>query len=162
MFRFLVLAVVTLLAATTTFAQQFDTYRLPNNTIPETYDVNIRTWIDDSNSTFTGSVRIGILATESTNFIRFHHDVEEIQSVTVLSATEVPIQIGELSYNSQYDFLTIPIVGTNLTQGTRYFVDINYVGFMNSFSGFYRSSYVVDDAWIHFGSTQFEPTYARR
>lgn len=159
MLRFL-FALVSLLVATTV-AQDFDTYRLPNSTRPETYDISIRTWIDENNSTFTGSVRIGILAVESTNFIRLHHDVQEVQSVRVLTADEVPITIGDLSYNPQYDFLTIPIVGNNLTQGTRYFVDIDYIGFMNSFSGYYRSSYVVDGTRIDFGSTQFEATYAR-
>lgn len=153
-------ALATLLIATAS-AQVFDTYRLPNNTRPETYDISIRTWIDESNGTFTGSVRIGIVAVESTNFIRLHHDIQAIQSVRVLTAGEAPITIGDLSYNQQYDFLTIPIVGSNLTQGQRYFVDIDYVGFMNSFSGFYRSLYDVDGVWIYFASTQFEPTYAR-
>lgn len=159
MFRFL-FVIVTLLV-TQTLAQDFTTYRLPNNTIPETYDLSIRTWIDEGNGTFTGTVRIGILATESTDFIRLHHNVDQVQSVAVLSANEQPIAIGETSYNPEYSFLTIPIAGSNLTQGTRYFIDIDYVGFMNSFSGFYRSSYVIDGTWIFFGSTQFEPTYAR-
>lgn len=159
MLRFL-FAVVTLLV-TQTFAQEFYTYRLPNNTRPETYDISIRTWIDENNSTFIGSVRIGIIAAESTDFIRFHHNVEELESVSVFTADEVPVTIGDLAYNPEYDFLTIPIVGSNLTEGTRYFVDIDYVGFLNSFSGFYRSSYNVDNTWIYFASTQFEPTYAR-
>lgn len=159
MFRFL-FVIVTLLV-TKTLAQGFTTYRLPNNTVPETYDLSIRTWIDQNNSTFTGSVRIGILATESTDFIRLHHDIQEIQSLSVLSANEQPIAIGEVTYDPEYDFLTIPIAGSNLTQGTRYFIDIDYVGQMNSFSGFYRSSYVINGTWIFFGSTQFEPTYAR-
>lgn len=162
MLRFL-FAVVTLLV-TNTIAQEFVSYRLPNNTRPETYDVNIRTWIDQNNATFTGSVRIGILAVESTNFIRFHHNVRDLESVQVFASDETPITIGDISYNPQYDFLTIPIVGNNLTQGLRYFVDIDYVGFMNSYSGFYRTSYAVDDDWnnwVWFASTQFEPTYAR-
>lgn len=142
--------------------QGFDTYRLPNNTSPETYDLSIQTWIDDANWTFTGSVRIGIVAVESTNFIRLHHNIQRLESVRVLSANnELPIAIGDHSYNAQYEFLTIPVVGNNLTQGTRYFVDIEYVGFMNSFSGFYRSFYDIGAERIWFGSTQFEATYAR-
>lgn len=159
MLRFL-FAVVTLLV-TQTFAQEFYTYRLPNNTRPETYDISIRTWIDEGNSTFIGSVRIGIIATESTNFIRLHHSVEDLESVGVFTADEVPVTIGDVAYSPEYDFLTIPIVGSNLTEGTRYFVDIDYVGFLNSFSGFYRSTYNDGNTWIYFASTQFEPTYAR-
>lgn len=149
------------LIVTPIIAQGFDTYRLPNNTRPETYDLSIQTWIDDANSTFTGSVRIGIVAVESTNYIRLHHNVERIESVRVLSANELPITIGDHSYYAQYEFLTIPVIGNNLTQGTRYFVDIEYVGFMNSFSGFYRSFYDIGAERIWFGSTQFEATYAR-
>lgn len=159
MSRFLFVLLTVL--ATSVFAQDFTTYRLPNNTRPETYDISIRTRIDQSISTFTGSVRIGIVAVESTNFIRLHHAVERLESVTVLTADEVPITIGDLSYNGQYDFLTIPIVGNNLTEGARYFVDIDYVGMMNYFSGFYRSSYNVNNTWLYFASTLFEPTYAR-
>lgn len=159
MLRF-IFALVTLLVATT-FAQDFATYRLPNNTRPDTYDISIRTWIDESNYTFTGSVRIGIVAVESTDFIRLHHDVRDVQSVRVHSADEVPITIGDHSYNAEYDFFTIPIVGPNLTQGTRYFVDIDYVGVMNAYTGFYHSVYYADGDLVRFGSTQFEATYAR-
>lgn len=154
-------ALVPLLATTPVIAQDFDTYRLPNNTRPETYDLSIQTWIDDANWTFIGSVRIGIVAVESTNFIRLHHDVQRIESVRVVSANEVPITIGDYSYNAQFDFLTIPVIGNNLTQGTRYFVDIDYVGSLNFFSGFYRSFYDIEATRIWFASTQFEPTYAR-
>lgn len=142
-------------------AQEFDTFRLPNNTRPETYDVNIQTWIDDGNFTFVGSVRIGIVALESTNFIRLHHNVRQIESVSVLSEDEQPVAIGAHSYNVEYEFLTIPIVDTNLAPGARYFIVIDYVGAMNSFSGFYRSFYDVGATRIWFASTHFEPTYAR-
>ncbi|KAG4070271.1 hypothetical protein HA402_009834 [Bradysia odoriphaga] len=154
-------ALVPLIFVNSVIAQEFDSYRLPNNTRPESYNLNIQTWIDDANLTFVGSVRIGIVAVESTNFIRLHHDVQQIQSVRVLSVDETPINIGDHSYNTQFDFLTIPVIGSNLTQGTRYFVDIEYVGFMNSFSGFYRSFYDIGATRIWFASTQFEATYAR-
>lgn len=159
MLRYLFVLVAVLV--TSTFAQ-FDTYRLPNNTRPETYDISIRTAIHENNATFTGTVRIGIVATESTNFIRLHHNVELIESVRVLSTAEVPIATGDLSYNAQYHFLTIPIVGILLPQGSRYFVEIDYVGFMNTYSGFYRSVYIENGTSMWFASTQFEATYARR
>ncbi len=143
-------------------AQDFDTYRLPNNTRPESYNLSIQTWIDDGNFTFIGSVRIAIVAIESTNFITLHHDVREIRSVRLLSADESPITIGDHSYNAEFNFLTIPVIGSNLTQGTRYLLDIDYEGTMNFFSGFYRSFYDIGAERFWFGSTYFEPTYARR
>lgn len=159
MLRFL-FAIVALLL-TTVSAQDFDTFRLPNNTRPETYDVSLRTWIDEGNGTFTGSVRIGIVAVESTDFIRLHHQIQQVENVRVLSADQTPITIGTPSYNGQYSFLTIPINGANLTQGTRYFVEMDFAGSMNSYSGFYRSSFLIDGELRQFASTQFEPTYAR-
>lgn len=157
----LVFSLVTVLVIST-LAQDFETYRLPNNTRPETYDLSVRTWIHEENETFTGSVRIGIVALESTDFIRLHHNVQRLESVRVFSADEVPITIGDYSYNEQFNFLTIPVVGNNLTQGTRYFIDIDYVGAMNTYSGFYRSFYFVGEDRIWFASTQFEATNARQ
>lgn len=156
-----VFALVTSFIVCTTAQVDFETFRLPNNTRPETYDISIRTWIHTANSTFTGSVRIGIIAVESTNFVRLHHSVERLESVRVVTANEAPINTGTYSYDEEREFLTIPIVGNNLTQGLRYFVDIDYVGSMNMDIGFYRYFYEVNDTPIWFGSTQFEPTYAR-
>lgn len=154
------LAFVTILV-TPTIAQNFNTYRLPNNTRPETYDISLRTWIHEGNTTFVGSVRIGIVAIESTDFIRLHHNVQRLDGVRVLTADEVPIPIGAYSYNRTYTFLTIPMAGSNLTQGMRYFIEIDFVGTMNGYSGFYRSFYNVNNRQVWFASTQFEATYAR-
>lgn len=155
------LLVLVTIFITPTIAQDINTYRLPNNTRPESYDISLRTWIHEANPTFNGSVRIGIVAVESTDYIRLHHDVQQLNSVRVLTADEVPIPIGTYTYNRTYTFLTIPVIGSNLTQGTRYFLDIDFVGTMNSYSGFYRSYYNVNGRQIWFGSTQFEATYAR-
>ncbi|KAG4077148.1 hypothetical protein HA402_016135 [Bradysia odoriphaga] len=161
MFRF-VSVLATIFVATTLAQEDFETFRLPNNTRPETYDLAIRTWVDTANSTFTGSVRIGIIAVETTDFITLHHDVRQLESVSVLSVDEVPLNIGEIVYDEERDFLTIPIAGSSLIQGTRYFIDIDYVGSMNTYNGFYRNYYEVNDTQIWFGSTQFEPLFARR
>lgn len=156
----LLLALVTISVAPT-IAQDISTYRLPNNTRPDTYNISLRTWIHEGNPTFFGSVRIGIVAIESTDYIRLHHNVQQLDSVRVLTTDELPIAIGAYTYNRTYTFLTIPVIGSNLTQGTRYFIDIDFVGTMNGYSGFYRSSYNVNGAPVWFGSTQFEATYAR-
>lgn len=158
MLRFLfVLATVVI---NCTFAQ-FDTYRLPNNTRPETYDLSIRTWNFANNFTFTGTVRIGIITLEPTDFIRLHHDVQRIESVRVISIEGLPVNIGDFSYNSEFDFLTIPIVRNPLPQGRRYIIEINYVTIMNMYSGLYRGLYFVGDREVWFASTHFQATYAR-
>lgn len=157
----ILLTTVLTLLVTPTIAQNFGTYRLPNNTRPESYDLSLRTWIHEANATFVGSVRIGIVAIESTNFIRLHHNVQRLDSVRVLTADEVPVPIGTYSYDRTYTFLTIPIAESNLTEGMRYLIDIDYVGTMNAYSGFYRSSYSANGRQVWFASTQFEATYAR-
>ncbi len=162
MIRLVCVLIVTTFITTTLAEVYSDTFRLPNNTIPETYDISIRTWIHLANSTFIGSVRIGIVAVESTNFITLHHRIDRLESVQVLSADDVPLNSAEPIYDEERDLLTIPIVGSNLTQGMKYFVDIDYIGSMNMDSGFYRHFYEVNDTRIWFGSTQFEPTDARQ
>ncbi|KAJ6633455.1 Aminopeptidase N [Pseudolycoriella hygida] len=158
----LVLTLVAIFATSTLAQGDFETFRLPNNTRPETYDISIRTWVHQANTTFIGSVRIGIVAVESTDFITLHHEVRQLESVRVSSLDGAPVNIGELLYDEERSFLRIPIVGSNLTQGMRYFIDIDYVGSMSAEVGFYRYSYEMNDTRIWFGSTQFEPIYARK
>lgn len=166
---------VTLTFATTTYdvvsqgrkpelrPDNFETFRLPNDTRPLTYDVSIRTWIHDMNLTFVGTVRIGILAVESTNTITLQHRELTIENVVLLSELGDTIQIGDVSYDSEFEFLTIPVTN-NLTEGNVYFVVIDYRGIMQtSTSGFYAIRYINSEGnEIYYASTQFESTDARR
>lgn len=139
------------------------TFRLNNNTKPETYEVNIRTWIHGGIDNFTGFVKIGIIALQTTNSITLHHRLLTIQHVHVSNNDGIPIAIGELTYDYRFEFLTIPIVENNLTAGNRYIIEITYFGAMHYSSGFYYSYYVSDlGDIVWFGSTQFEATEARR
>lgn len=107
----------------------FETFRLPNDTSALTYDVSIRTWIDEGNLTFTGSVRIGIVVEEPTNTITLHHRELVIEDVSLLSATGGAIQIGTATYDDVFEFFTIP-VANNLTVGDEYTLVITYRGIM--------------------------------
>lgn len=172
---FVVSLFVTVICATTNFqaiSQKkysepiddiFETFRLPNNTRPMTYDISLRTWIDQGNFSFTGSVRIGIVALESTNSITVQHRGLSIENVRVLSEYNDSISIGDIAYDNIFEFLTIPIASSNLTEGSTYFVEIEYSGQMITYSsGFYARSYVRDGNTVYFASTQFESTEARR
>lgn len=173
---FLVALSVTLTFATTNYdvisrgrkpelvVDNFETFRLPNDTRALTYDVSIRTWINEGNFTFTGTVRIEIIAEESTNTITLHHRELTIEDVTLLSEAGDPIEIGATSYDSVFEFFTIP-VPNNLTVGNVYFIVINYRGIMptNGWSGYYAIRYVNSEGnQVYYGSTQFEATDARR
>ncbi|KAJ6644039.1 Aminopeptidase N [Pseudolycoriella hygida] len=108
----------------------FETFRLPNDTRALAYDVSIRTWIDEGNLTFTGSVRIGIIVEQSTNTITLHHRELIIEEVSLLSATGDAIEIGTASYDEIFEFFTIPVTNGNLTVGDEYTVVISYRGTM--------------------------------
>lgn len=141
----------------------FETFRLPNDTRALTYDISIRTWIHEGNLTFSGTVRIGIVAEQSTNTITLHHRELTIEDVNLLSAAGDTIEIGIPSYDREFEFFTIP-VSTNLTIGNAYTIVINYRGTMQTtWSGFYAIRYINSEGNdVYYGSTQFEATDARR
>ncbi len=139
-------------------------YRLPNDTIPETYDITLTTRVDNGIFSFTGNVRIGILANESTQVITLHHRQLTITNVQLFTTT-TPAQavtIGAFDYDPLTEFLLIP-VAVNLTAGTRYTLSIDYAGILREDdAGFYRSSYRNDSGvQIWLATTQFESTDAR-
>lgn len=142
--------------------------RLPNNTRPETYEITIRTWIHDGNFTFIGSVRIGIVAMQSTNYITLHHRVQSIERIAIFSEDQIPVNIGNSSHNTEFDFLTIPVIGDNLVEGSRYFIVIDYTGTMERDSDGWRSggfrgfSYTINGVDRFYGTTHFQPLDARR
>lgn len=139
-------------------------YRLPNDTVPETYDITLTTQINNADFIFYGNVRIGILTREATQRITIHHRQLTIIVIRLWTTTDPPQQIGvnPYSYDATLEFLEIP-VQTTLPAGTRYVLDIDYMGTLREDNyGFYRSSYRTDaGVQVWQASTQFESTDAR-
>lgn len=122
----------------------FTTYRLPNTTLPNSYDVTLRTWVHAENFQFNGSVRINISIEESTNSITLHHRYLTIRDVRLWSG-ETRIPILSYSYNATFEFFTV-FVDETLALGETYILDIDYSGTLRTDdAGFYRSSYIADD-----------------
>lgn len=122
----------------------FTTYRLPNTTKPNSYDVSLRTWIHEGNFQFNGSVRIDISIEEATNSITLHHRYLTVGDVRLWSG-ETSIPILSQSYNATLEFFTVSVQDT-LLPGEAYTLDIDYSGTLrNDEAGFYRSSYVTSD-----------------
>ncbi|XP_037030608.1 aminopeptidase N-like [Bradysia coprophila] len=139
-------------------------YRLPNDTVPETYDITLTTRIDNADFVFNGSVRIGIYVNESTQLITLHHrqlTVINVQLWTTASPAQ-EVVLGAYSYDPVLEFLQIPVT-VNLTAGARYTLSIDYIGTLRVDNyGFYRSSYRNDNGdQIWLATTQFESTDAR-
>lgn len=182
MFRFLILALVSLAfvhqaqadvndfknlpytGGAEIFEDENAAYRIPNNTRPLTYDVQLRTWIHEANYTFQGEVNIGIITVEATDFIMVHQSQLTINQIRLLTTNDPPalISIGPFTYNSAYEFLRVP-VNSVLPANTRYTLEIRYTGTLRqNQGGFYRSSYLNDAGeriWL--ATTQFESTDAR-
>lgn len=121
-------------------------YRLPNNTVPTSYDVTFQTRPDIPEFTFSGVVRIGIVTREPSNSITLHHRQLTIVSALLWTTDAVPVSIavGAPTYEVETEKLTIPVVGT-LPVNTAYTLVITYNGILRTNQGgLYRSSYTIN------------------
>lgn len=121
-------------------------YRLPNNTVPISYDVDFQTRVDIPDFTFSGVVRIGILTREPSNSITLHHRQLTIVSALLYTTDPVPVSVavGPYTYVVETEKLTIPVLST-LPVNTSYTLVITYTGILRTNQGgFYRSSYTID------------------
>ena len=120
-------------------------YRLPNDTVPETYDISLTTRIDQAVFEFQGIVKIGIVIKVATNFITLHHRQLVIENVYLRNSVGQSVEIDSFTYASEKEFLTIPVKTTLPAGGERYSLEIIYSGELrNDAAGFYRSSYQIN------------------
>lgn len=119
------------------------TYRLPNNTKPETYDITLVTNIDKNNFNFSGKVDINIFVLEASSEITLHARQLTIESVKLfVHANKNEIKLYPFTYNETTEFLTIP-TQTQLQKGINYILTVEYTGELRSdLFGFYRSFYI--------------------
>lgn len=149
-------------ASSTEPSEESSSFRLPNTTRPIAYDVSIKTRIHAADFSFYGTVKIEIIADESTSSITIHQLYLNIERIILLQSNGSNLPIGQYSYDSLRQFLTITTLEP-LTNGSRYDLQIDYNGTLRTDdSGFYRSSYVNDNGeriWL--ATTQFQLADAR-
>lgn len=120
-------------------------YRLPNETYPETYKIDL-TWVDEDQFSFEGIVTIGVIIRTNTNTIVVHKRHIEINKVTIQlqgQGSPNPIIEPEFEYANQTDFLTI--TNEAMTAGSKYTLKISYSGQLRTDNiGFFRQSYVAE------------------
>jgi aminopeptidase N len=120
-------------------------YRLPNETYPLRYDIELTTRIDQAIFTFTGRVQILLHVKEATNSITLHSKMNRIISTTLLDNNENIINTLPPQLDPITEFLVVNVVGLPLVAGANFTLAIVYDGELRSAQeaeGFYRSSYL--------------------
>lgn len=118
-------------------------YRLPNNTRPSHYDVELWTRVDQQEFDFQGTVSITLNALEATNNITVHTRQLTIEEVSVRLSTSQSV-ISEVTFEEDTDaeFLVVN-VPSGLAAGAEYVLFVNFSGELRQDdAGFYRSSYI--------------------
>lgn len=115
-------------------------YRLPNDTKPETYELFLRTRIDEGEFDYDGFLKIGVLIVNVTQELTIHSKGLRIRSIRLRNINGIG-EIALLPYrtNNVTDFLIIPTKSAVLLPGSRYRLDIGFSGDLGmERTGFYR------------------------
>uniref|UniRef100_T1PH43 Aminopeptidase n=1 Tax=Musca domestica TaxID=7370 RepID=T1PH43_MUSDO len=138
-------------------------YRLPNNTLPIHYDVELTTNVHDGTKKFTGKVQIDVTIVEATTTLVLHKRQLNILSAKIESATSASEDLT-ISYEEEREFLTLTRkTNVNFEKDTEWKVTLEYEGELRTDNGgFYLSTYTdADGNERYLAITQFESTDAR-
>ncbi|XP_017058642.1 aminopeptidase N [Drosophila ficusphila] len=142
-------------------------YRLPNNTEPESYNVELWTNVHTGDNQFNGTVKINLRVLETSAEIKLHYRqtsnfVASIISRDNATATAIPLTVAT-ELQREFLILTPTDSSVSFLADTNWTLTINYNGtHRTDMGGFYLSSYTDDDNQQHFlATTQFESTNAR-
>ncbi|XP_061386745.1 aminopeptidase N-like [Musca vetustissima] len=138
-------------------------YRLPNNTLPTHYDVELTTNVHDGTKEFTGTVKIDVTIVEASKTLVLHARQLSIKSAKIESATTGSEELS-FQYELEREFLTLSRkTDVNFAEGSQWTVTLEYEGELRTDNGgFYLSTYTdVDGNTRYLATTQFESTDAR-
>uniref|UniRef100_A0A182P0J6 Aminopeptidase n=1 Tax=Anopheles epiroticus TaxID=199890 RepID=A0A182P0J6_9DIPT len=144
--------------------REFDSYRLPNTTVPTHYTLRLDTDIHREIFDYTGNVQIRINVLEATDQIVLHSSRSEITQLQLRNSAGLKVAVKNFEFDEDKEFLVVN-VGTILqpNAGT-YTLEIDFTNSIarNDQAGFYRSSYDDDEGVRRYlGLTQFESVDAR-
>lgn len=118
-------------------------YRLPNNTVPTNYNVDITTNVDQGVFDFTGKVKIKIHIQDDSTSVTLHARQLTIGEIELFDDQSHYYTLSPYQYDVNTELLTIPVVGETIKKGTVCTLQISYTGTLRSDQkGFYKSSYV--------------------
>ena len=138
-------------------------YRLPNNTMPLHYNIELTTNVHKPNFAFNGKVTISVKVLTTTNSITLQSRllvIENIQLLTVNSIVITTNAIYRIDEDVEFLIITLPI---ELKVNEIVMIVITYNGILRDDNmGFYHSSYLnTDKKPVYLATTQFESTDAR-
>ncbi|XP_060865932.1 aminopeptidase N-like [Metopolophium dirhodum] len=150
----------------TAVREKMDVFRLPNNTEPISYTLDVQTFIDPQNNqfTFAGTVNITIRVKTSTEELILNVDDLKINQIDVTTDSTTKVEVTKNYVVVKNEQLIIQLKSPGLIADRVYNVKIAYSGELrNDMTGFYKSWYKDEDGSVKWlAVTQFEPTYARR
>lgn len=136
-------------------------FRLPNDLVPEYYNLQIQPRLVENNFTFRGNVTISVLCVSSTRKITLHAKDLEILDTKVFES-ESNLGVRKVKKDSENDFLIL-YMKVDLKQNKRYQIKISFSGYLSDVSqGFYWKNYTYKGQTKYMAATNFKPTYARR
>ncbi|KAJ1919335.1 hypothetical protein H4219_002023 [Mycoemilia scoparia] len=135
---------------------------LPTTVVPRHYDLSLTP--DLVKHTYHGHVSIDLDVTESTSQIILHATYLEIEKATFSSdSLDGALPATKFDFNKENETLTLGF-DQEIKAGTKGKLSLSFTGILNNeMAGFYRSSYKdAEGNTKYLGTTQFEPTSARR
>ncbi|XP_053685993.1 aminopeptidase N-like [Sabethes cyaneus] len=144
-------------------SREFDTYRLPNTTVPTHYSLYLDTNVHIGELEYKGNVQISITALEQTRQVVLHSVRSVINRLELLNSQQLAVPIHGYEFDEDKQFLIVNTKDT-LAVGTNYVLDIDFTNSLDRTdkAGFYHSYYqAADGETRHLGVTQFEPCDAR-
>lgn len=139
-------------------------YRLPNDTVPLSYDLLISTDIHQEDFTFSGRVKIHIRVKETTQIITLHCRDIIVNSVNLYDSNGALKKSKlEFDYLTELEFIKINLQAKFNAQD-EIFLDISYTGTLtDETNGFFKTFYTnreFKQEWI--ALTNFMPISARK
>jgi aminopeptidase N len=114
--------------------------RLPTNTRPENYDIELNVNIHDGNRAYNGKVKISIVVDAATNVITLHNKGLIITQARITDENDDELQ-STLEFDEARDFLHV-VVESVLVVGAKYSLEISFNGAISEgTNGFYQMSY---------------------
>jgi aminopeptidase N len=120
------------------------TFRLPNDTRPIRYDIDLQTWVDQGRFDFLGEVKIHFrVVAPHTNTITVHSSMQVIFRTELRTLDGRVIPTWPHQYDPTLEFLTVQTRSGFLLEHEEYILELDYTATLRSDDqGFYRSSYV--------------------